>query len=451
MPNPFLNPPANGFASRPAQPPSQAQQKEAPPPNSSIFNPQIQKQFTGSSFRNPAFTTPQKRIEEMAFSEASAAEDSPALTDTSEMPADTPDFERTDDYARSTLTRASASRTLFAKPSSSVRSRTPGRGEIVRGNRDKVRKRKRLVGDRDVGSVRSRLPHDSADSDSDWEDRNPPKSSRQRRGGPGFVSRMFTAISDHPNLPGILIYWLQLGVNVFFVGVLFYAFWSAIAMFRGDLARSTEVARATLLQEMDACKRQYTANHCAPGQRLPALDGACDSWELCMNQDPDAVLRGQVSVKNMAELLNEFVGTLHMKAWVRFAPPPLYPCHPLTRPQAFIFLSMFVAILATNLGLGRLRESARIDHGKPTNVAPPHPAGPSMFPSSQDPHQAWLVAPIGQTPRHWKRDLLLDEATDTDASPSEAKSIMAPPRTPSRKGERGRSPTKYGRTPSRGY
>jgi len=316
MPNPFLNPPANGFAARPPQPHTQAQQKEPPPPNSSLFSPQIQKQFTGSAFRNPAFTTPQKRIEEVAFSEASAAEESPALTDASEMPPDTPDFEPTDEYVRSTLTRASAGRSLFAKPGSSLRSRTPGRGEIARTSRDKVRKRKRLVGDRDVGSVRSRLPHDSADSDSDWADGAAAKGSRKKHNGPGFVSRMFTAISDHPNLPGILIYWLQLGVNVFFVGVLFYAFWSAIAMFRGDIARSTEVARAALLQDMDACRRQYTTNRCAPGQRLPALDGACDTWELCMNQDPDAVLRSQVSVKNMAELLNEFVGTLHMKAWV---------------------------------------------------------------------------------------------------------------------------------------
>ena len=119
--------------------------------------------------------------------------------------------------------------------------------------------------------------------------------------------------------------------------------------------------------------------------------------------------------------------------------------------QAFIFLSMFVAILATNLGLGKLRESAHANHSTVASAAPSHPAGPPMFPSSQDPNQAWLVAPIGQTPRHWKRDLLQDDATDTDGSPAEAKSIMPPPRTPSRKGDRGRSPTKYGRTPSRGY
>jgi len=112
---------------------------------------------------------------------------------------------------------------------------------------------------------------------------------------------------------------------------------------------------------------------------------------------------------------------------------------------------MFVAILATNLGLGRLRDSARMDHPKLATAAPSHPAGPPLFPSSQDPNQAWLVAPIGQTPRHWKRELLRGEATDTDVSPSEAKSIMPAPRTPSRKGDRGRSPTKYGRSLSKGY
>ena len=133
----------------------------------SQFNPQISNQPSAPAFRNPAFTTPQKRIDELAYSEFSGAESSPAFTDRSEIP-DTPDVDQDDDFGKMTITPHTANRALFGK--SAVRSRTPGRGELVRGNRDKIRKRRRQQGDRDVGSVRPRLPHGSDDSDSDWEE-----------------------------------------------------------------------------------------------------------------------------------------------------------------------------------------------------------------------------------------------------------------------------------------
>ncbi len=76
-----------------------------------------------------------------------------------------------------------------------------------------------------------------------------------------------------------------------------------------------------------------------------------------------------------------------------------------------------------------------------------------MLASSQDANQAYIWAPINQTPRHIKRDLFPNEATDTDGSPSDVRAVVLS-RTPSMrrspsKGERGRSPTKIWRTPSR--
>lgn len=78
-----------------------------------------------------------------------------------------------------------------------------------------------------------------------------------------------------------------------------------------------------------------------------------------------------------------------------------------------------------------------------------------------DPSQAYIWAPISQTPRHIRRGLFAagaDEATDTDNSPDQVRAIMAPPQTPSgrrspSRGEkgRGRSPAKFGRSPSKGY
>lgn len=69
------------------------------------------------------------------------------------------------------------------------------------------------------------------------------------------------------------------------------------------------------------------------------------------------------------------------------------------------------------------------------------------------PQQAYIFAPIGETPRHVRRNILGNDATDTENSP-DYKAIM-PPQTPSgrrspSKGERGRSPAKL-RSPSKMY
>ncbi len=194
-------------------------------------------QPSGPSFRNPAFTTPQRRVDDFVLSEMSGADESPAgLTDASEGAADTPDFfDRTDDdYGRGTITPATAGRALLGR-----HSRTSGRGQVPRGNRDKVRKRKRQTGDRDVGSVRSRLPRDSDDSDSDWAQQHS-GSSRARPGNRGgsFVGRLFTAIHDHPRVPIILSWWVQLGINLFIVSLCMWGVWSFISMMRADISRA---------------------------------------------------------------------------------------------------------------------------------------------------------------------------------------------------------------------
>ena len=91
-------------------------------------------------------------------------------------------------------------------------------------------------------------------------------------------------------------------------------------MMRSDLAHATEKARAVVLAEMQACTHEYTKNRCAPKvERLPALDKVCEEWEACMNQDPTSVMKVQVSARNVAEIINEFVGVMSLKAWVRLS------------------------------------------------------------------------------------------------------------------------------------
>ncbi|KAK3941955.1 Di-sulfide bridge nucleocytoplasmic transport domain-containing protein [Diplogelasinospora grovesii] len=413
-------------------------QEQPRPPHASFFNPQLHHKPSAPSFRNPAFTTPQKRVDELVFSEYSGAESSPAMTDTSEMPVDTPEADREEDFAKMTITAASAGRTLFGK--SAARSRTPGRGEIPRGNRDKVRKRKRLQGDRDVGSGRPRLPHDSDDSDSDWEESDKTGGARKAKGsGQGWLNGFLSAVSKHPSAPAILSKWLQLGINVVLLSLVLFGVFAIVAQIRSDLSYANEKARAAIVSEMAKCSENYIKNQCSPrSTRAPALEGPCTEWETCMNQDSSAIMKVQVSARNVAEIMNEFVGVLTLKTW------------------GFLLSLFLVVVLAGNFGFGFLRESALSHAARPSDPLHSPPAAlPMLGAAAHDPRQAYIWAPISETPRHVRRNLFASDATDTENSPGDVKAIM-PPQTPSgrrspSKGERGRSPSKGLRSPSKGY
>lgn len=290
-------------------------QDQPRPPHLSFFKPQLQSRPSAPAFRNPAFTTPQKRRDEPIYSEYSGAESSPALTDTSEVPADTPEVEHTrEDLGRVSFTPATG-RTLFSQ--TLLRNHASGKGEIAKANRDKVRKRKRLPGDKDVGSGRSRLPHGSEDSDSDWED--PSRAVKGGRKGKtrSWANNFLSAVSNHPSAPAILSKWLQLGVNVVLLSLVLFGIFAILAQIRSDLSHASEKARTAIVNEMALCSDNYIKNACAPrGNRPPALDGPCNEWEACMHQDASAIMVGQISARNMAEIMNEFVGVLTFKTWV---------------------------------------------------------------------------------------------------------------------------------------
>ncbi|KAH6854774.1 Di-sulfide bridge nucleocytoplasmic transport domain-containing protein [Chaetomium sp. MPI-CAGE-AT-0009] len=433
-PNPFA------FAGTPKSSPLKSQDQPRPP-HASFFNPQLQRKPTAPAFRNPAFTTPQKRVDELVYPDYSGAESSPAMTDASPMPAETPEFERDEDAGKLTLT-PSAGRTLFSK--TLLRNHASGRGEIPRSSRDKIRKRKRLHGDRDVGSGRSRLPHDSDDSDSDWEEGSGHATRRSKDGktpNRGWFNNFLSAVSDHPSAPAILSKWLQLGVNVILLSLVLFGMFAIFSQVRSDLSQAGEKARAAIVNEMSVCTENYRKNGCAPrSSRAPALDGPCNEWEACMNQDPSAIMHVQVSAKNIAEIMNEFVGVLTFKTW------------------GFILSLFLVAVVASNVGFGFLRESTLSHVPKPAEPLHSPPVVPPMLGSAvaHNPQQAYIWAPLSQTPRHVRKNFFVNDATDSEASP-DMKMIM-PPQTPSgrrspSKGDRGRSPTKGTRvrSPSKGY
>ena len=264
-------------------------------------------------FRNPSFTTPQKRVDELLFSECSGAESSPAPTDTSELVPETPDFD--DDLGRTTITPFTAGKTLF-RDRSMPRGHAPGRGEIARANRDKIRKRKRGLSDRDVGSVRSRLQYASDGSDSEHETSSNPRGSKNTRESKGWLSGFLGAVSEHPSAPAVISKWLQLAVNFVLMGIILAGLFSVFSGIRSDLAHANEKARAALAQEMEDCNKNWLVNQCNPSRRLPALDKDCREWEKCMQQDPDAIMKTSVTIKNLGAVINDFTDVVTLKSWV---------------------------------------------------------------------------------------------------------------------------------------
>jgi hypothetical protein len=115
--------------------------------------------------------------------------------------------------------------------------------------------------------------------------------------------------------------------------------------------------------------------------------------------------------------------------------------------------------VASNVGFGFLRESTLVHSAAPPQPLHSQPAVPPMMGpgAAHIPQQAYIWAPLSQTPRHVRKNLFANEATDSEASP-DLKMLMMPPQTPSgrrspSKGDRGRSPSKNsrGRSPSKGY
>ncbi|OHE93375.1 Di-sulfide bridge nucleocytoplasmic transport domain-containing protein [Colletotrichum orchidophilum] len=445
-PNPFSSPSKpNLFANTPSKPLPAL-------PQTSLFSPRIQSSNTAPPFRNPAFTTPRKPFDESAFSEASGAETSPALTENSEFPEDTPDVDRFGDMNVGTIAASKVNKNLrYGKAGlQSLKRHVPGKGEIARGGRDysAIRKRKRHNMDKDVGSVRYHGSQDWDDSEEDSDDsgshsagaRGGKGIKKKRKNGRGWIANLFHTLEEHPNAPENLYRWIQLLVNCVIVSAFVFFCWTIFDTVRSDIRTANDAARLDIENRISECRAEYTLNECIKKDR-PALKAMCDEWYECMIQDSSAIMRVRVTVKQIAEILNEFAGAMQVKAWV------------------FFFGILFLCIVANNLTLGRMANNAG-----PTRPVPSHRATSGVAPEPSvipEPSQAYMWVPI-QTPSHRRHLQYNNDDTDTDgASPPKMKMIM-PPRTPSgrrspSKGDRDRlrSPTKYGGggglSPMKGY
>ncbi|KAF4338029.1 nucleus export BRL1 [Fusarium beomiforme] len=427
--------PTSPFAQAAKSNPQNRTPSKTRPPQSS-FTPQVSSKAAAPPFRNPAFTTPRRPFDDLALSEASGAEDSPAQTEISDFPNDTPEADRMSDVNMSGLTSPSKiDKSLrYSKTPFSSRKHTPGRGEI-RANRDFsvsefMRKRKRHNFDRDVGSI---TRHRWTESDSDSEDSIAPRRSRGKKKSPkeapkGFLGSLFHVLDEHPNAPDNLYRWVRLIVNFFLVSVFIYIGWSIVATVKTDIENANEMARIEIMGKITECQTQYSINECAKNDR-PALRVACEEWSECMSQNPEAIMRVKVTAKQIAEIINEFSEAMNLKAW------------------GFFFAVLIFCACANNFFLGGYVH-------KPAPPVQSQPAAPSHDPSmAPENGPGFMWVPV-QTPR-MQRHMLLDDGTDTDSTPPpKMKTLLPPPYTPSlrrspSKMDRGRSPVKN-RSPSKG-
>lgn len=178
----------------------------------------------------------------------------------------------------------------------------------------KVHKRRKRENEREDRIIYRRL---SEDSDSDHRSREN-RTGAAKSGPPQEVllTTLIKAMSDNPQLPGILLYYLQLLYYAFLLFLsawVIYSFWATI---KQDVDMKTEEQASIIMLEMDVCRDRFEENRCEKSSRVPAMKSMCESWERCMNKDPYKLGRAKISAHTFAEIFNSFIEPISYKAMV---------------------------------------------------------------------------------------------------------------------------------------
>jgi hypothetical protein len=208
----------------------------------------------------------------------------------------------------------------------------PGRGEIPRLNHysnalaRRVQKRRR----RDK-ALDMQLRRESDDDDSEGEDASGNRQKQNKGHAQGETqsrshisfSNFFALLEAHPNVPSILSWWAQLVVNLSLFSLTVYVVFGFVSTIRAEFEQAAEEESDRILTEIAVCAKSYFDNKCVGGDRLPALEAACENWEQCMNRDPAKVGRAKISAHTMAIIINSFIDPISWKAIVRICLPTI--------------------------------------------------------------------------------------------------------------------------------
>ncbi|KAJ3212662.1 hypothetical protein HDU67_003690 [Dinochytrium kinnereticum] len=117
--------------------------------------------------------------------------------------------------------------------------------------------------------------------------------------------------------PYVLIGYLRLGFTLFIMGLTVFLVVQFMLTVHHDLQMKAEEYSAEITQQVLECSKQYLANKCSPvSERLPAMQGLCNEWELCMSRDPKEVGRLKVGAETLAEILNKLFEPMTYKTMV---------------------------------------------------------------------------------------------------------------------------------------
>ena len=148
------------------------------------------------------------------------------------------------------------------------------------------------------------------------------------------------SLDAHRDLPYIASGYLQLGFNLFVLGVVLYFIVVFIQTVQSDVGKKVEEYSAEILAEISQCSKEYLENRCSPDQRVPAMQMACQAWERCMERDPGTVGRARVSAETFAEIVNALIEPISYKT------------------MAFCALLLFGSLAISNAAFGLVRSSS---------------------------------------------------------------------------------------------
>lgn len=213
----------------------------------------------------------------------------------------------------------------YSKNGLQSRRYAPGKGEIPRPSRDHsavdfVRKRKKRNYDRDVGSSRGRHGGGYSDSDEDSdgsladERMSRSRDKKRKAKSKGLMGGLFTTMQRNPDFVEQAHKLIRLSLHLILVGSVMFVGYKGYNAVSADIMTANRAAQAARLNQIAECTKQYQENQCV--QNLPALRQLCEEWKNCMTDDPEAIFMVRNTIKEIASIINEFSGEMHLKAWV---------------------------------------------------------------------------------------------------------------------------------------
>lgn len=124
----------------------------------------------------------------------------------------------------------------------------------------------------------------------------------------------FNTLMSNPQYISNLTLIIQIILNtlmvIAFIGFALVAFFAI----KRDVDRKIASYVNEAIHKINACKREYLRNNCAPEMRVPYLEYKCNEWDTCMQQDPQAVVTSMAYFEVLADCMNAFFHNISMKS-----------------------------------------------------------------------------------------------------------------------------------------